>query len=60
MQFTGDGNTHTEACFNTEDTSNSITAARSAFSFDATADAYRLTTVGQSTGAALAWDAANR
>ena len=60
MQFTGDGNTHTEACFNTEAASNSITAARSAFSFDATADAYRLTTVGQSTGAALAWDAANR
>ena len=60
MQFSGDGNTHTEACFNTEDTSNLITAARSAFSFDASADAYRLTTVGQSTGAALAWDAANR
>ena len=60
MQFTGDSDTHTETCFNTEDTSNSITAARCAFSFDATADAYRLTTVGQSTGAALAWDAANR
>jgi hypothetical protein len=52
MQFTGDGDTHTEACFNTEAASNSITAARSAFSFDATADAYRLTTVGQATGAA--------
>ena len=53
MQFTGDGDTYTEAA------SNPMAAARSAFSFDATADAYRLTTVGQSTGAALAWDAAN-
>jgi len=52
MQFTGDSDTHTETCFNTEDRSNSITAARCAFSFDATADAYRLTTVGQATGAA--------
>ena len=43
MQFTGDGDTHTEACFNTEAASNSVAAAHSAASSDATADAYRFT-----------------
>ncbi|PYS45054.1 MAG: hypothetical protein DMG13_32885 [Acidobacteria bacterium] len=41
MQFTGDGDTHTEACFNTEAASKSGAAANSAASFDATADPYR-------------------
>jgi len=40
MQFTGDGDTHTEACSNTEAASNSMAAARSAPSFNTAA--YRL------------------
>jgi hypothetical protein len=41
MQFTGDGDTHAEACFNTEAGSNSVAAAHCSASSDTAADAYR-------------------
>ena len=40
MQFSGDGDTHTEACSNTEAASNSVAAPHSAPSFNTAA--YRL------------------